>query len=192
MIDFVEGYIAKIGANFVVIDVSGVGFYVKVSSLTTSNIGCEGESVRLLTRLIHKEDSMELYGFASESERSLYDALLSVGGIGPKMAMTILSGMAVDELVSAIVRKDYKTLASIKGLGKKRAEKLCFELEEKLAKIEIASGAEKSPVRDAADALIALGYSPLDANRGVREAREIIGEANADALIRMALEILRK
>ncbi|HHS49757.1 MAG TPA: Holliday junction branch migration protein RuvA [candidate division Zixibacteria bacterium] len=192
MIDFIRGYIAKIGENFVVIDVAGVGYYIAISSNTAQEIGQAGEEAMILTRLLHREDSMELFGFATEPERQLYDALISVSGIGPKMAMSILSGIGAEEFVCAVANRDFKMLATIKGLGKKRAEKLCFELEGALDGIQVATSPRGGASVDAIDALVALGYSRAEAGQAVRDAAQIVGDSNADALIKTALSIIRK
>ena len=191
MIDFINGVIARKGDGEVVVDVGGIGFRIAISAGSAEAIGQAGEEVRLLTWLLHKEDSMELFGFASEGERKLFGALLSVNGVGPRMALNILSGMPPEDLVSAIVRKDYGALTSIKGLGRKRAEKICFSLDGSLDDIDIDAGAGGA-VRDAVDALVALGFPGSDSSRAVREASNAAGESSADALIRMALDILRK
>jgi len=191
MIDFINGTIARKDDGEVVVDVGGIGFRIAISAGSAEAIGQAGEEVRLLTWLLHKEDSMELFGFASEGERKLFGALLSVNGVGPRMALNILSGMPPEELVSAIVRKDYGALTSIKGLGRKRAEKICFSLDGSLDDIDIDAGAGGA-VRDAVDALVALGFPGSDSSRAVREASNAAGESSADALIRMALDILRK
>ncbi|MCK5833729.1 Holliday junction branch migration protein RuvA [bacterium] len=193
MIDFIRGFIARKGDNFVVIDVTGIGYYLSISKMTSDEIGQSGEEATLITRLLHREDTMELFGFANEEERFLYDALNSISGIGPRMALNILSGLGAEEFVFAVENKDLKLLSTIKGLGKKTAQKLCFELDGAFDKMAFHSSKKAGgAVRDAVSALVALGYNPLDANRGVREAVSLVGEKNIDAVIRTALEIIRK
>ncbi len=193
MIDFLRGFIARKSENAVVIDVSGVGFLLFISSNTSGAIGELGEEAQIFTRLIHREDSIELFGFATDDERRLYDAFVSINGIGPKMAINILSGMELPELANAILNKDLKNLAKIKGLGVKRAEKICFELEDSIKCIGFSAFTrENSIVGDATSALVALGFNQIEAGRYVKEAAHIVGETNLDALLKTALELTKR
>ncbi|RKZ31375.1 Holliday junction branch migration protein RuvA [bacterium] len=193
MIEFITGILASKTPSEAVIDLHGVGFLLSISAGTFDTIGQPGEEVTLLTRLIHREDTMELYGFATELERKIFDLLLSASGIGAKMAIKILAGMSAPELVAAISARDYKMLTSIPGLGRKRAEKLCVELEAKMGDLAVSAvPVGGAPSADAIAALEALGFSRVEAARVIREISVELKDASVDKLIRAALNILNK
>jgi len=193
MIEFITGILASKTPSEAVIDLHGVGFLLSISAGTFDTIGQPGEEVTLLTRLIHREDTMELYGFATELERKIFDLLLSASGIGAKMAIKILAGMPAPELVAAISARDYKMLTSIPGLGRKRAEKLCVELEAKMGSIHVTvAPVEGRPAADAVDVLETLGFPRADAREAVRKVSEELESAPADELIRAAINLLNR
>lgn len=180
MISHLHGELQLIEPNSVVIDVNGVGYKVKVPASVAAKLPPLNEKVRLLTIQVVREDDISLYGFLSKEERHLFSLFLSVSGIGPKLAMALISGFSIDRLVSAVAQGDVAILSSISGVGKKTAERIVVELREKIGKTyainpaEMAAGmkGEQTVVADSISALISLGYSP-------REAREAITRVEA-------------
>lgn len=170
MISFLVGKIEEKQENLLVLEVNGVGYELNVSSNTLQALPMEGENVKILTYMAVREDGIYLFGFSSKEERDIFFKLISVSGIGPKMAITILSGLALSDLVVAIVKQDCKLLSKIKGLGKKTAERLCLELKDKLSAtggaIESTSfnnDFNEDAVQMAMDTLISLGINKNDA-----------------------------
>ena len=193
MIEFINGILASKSPSEAVIDVRGVGFRIAIPAGTFDALGQPGEEVTLLTRLVHRDDAMELYGFATELERVLYDRLIRASGVGPKMAIKILSGMRTSDLIEAIRMRDYKMLTSIPGLGRKRAERLCVELADALKDIDIPiAPVGMTAAVDAIDALVALGFQRSDTAKAIREVVDELGDVSADELIRETLNRLNK
>ena len=189
MISFLRGIIEEKTENSVIIDVNGVGYEVSVSTTTMSSLPI-GEMAKVLTYMAVREDGVYLFGFSSHEERDLFNKLITVSGIGPKVAIGILSGMNLGDLTVAIVKQDLKMLSTIKGLGKKTAERLCVELKDKLDMLgmseqeTLAVDYNEDAVQMATDTLISLGinkneaYSLARANAGNNAtAEEIISKA---------------
>ncbi len=178
MIGRLRGELISKNPPFLLLDVNGVGYDVESPMSTFYDLPALGKQVVLFTHLAIRDDAHVLYGFASESERTLFRALLKVSGVGAKMALAILSGMSADEFASCVQIEDTAALVRLPGIGKKTAERLIVEMRDRLGKLDLApSGAasagrsqavEHSPVADAVGALIALGYKPNDASRMVR------------------------
>jgi len=195
MIDFIRGILAGKSPSGVVIDINGIGFSLAVPLSTYDILVQPGEEISLLTRLIHRDDTMELFGFATEFERGLFDNLIGVSGIGPKMAIKILSGMHAPDIAIAIRSRDYKLLTSIPGLGKKTAERLCIELESAISELPMpvsTGGMESTGSADAIDALESLGFPRGQAADAVRKVSEKQGDIPAGDLVREALNILNR
>ena len=177
MYESLTGKIIRKGPTRLVLEVGGIGFELIISLSTFHALGAAGETARLLTHFLVREDAHQLYGFKTEEERELFRLLLSVTGIGPKLALAILSGMEISELRKAIVEGSIPTLTSISGIGRKTAERLIVELREKVLLLERES--EKmtpSPgvpggrlIEDSLDALISLGYRRPEANRAIQK-----------------------
>lgn len=169
MISFLMGIIEEKNENSVIINVNGVGFNINISSNTFSSLPLVGESTKIFTYMSVREDDISLYGFSSIEERDLFNKLITVTGIGPKMALAILSGLSLSDLIIAIIKEDSKLLSKIKGLGKKTAERLCLELKDKLSPIsnQETSNFEidynEDAVQMATDTLISLGISKNEA-----------------------------
>ena len=160
MISGLHGVLEALGPDWVQIDVSGVGFKVYTPSPTVATLGRLGERVRLHTYLIVRQDSLSLYGFATAEEEHLFELLLDVEGIGPKLALTALSSASVERLVSAILSGDEAALSMVPGVGKKTASRMILELKGKLEREWAALPAAADPMDDdALAALLALGYS---------------------------------
>lgn len=168
MISFLVGTIEDKQENSLLLDVGGVGFEMSISSNTFSALPMIGESVKVLTYMSVREDDISLYGFSSKEEKDLFVKLISVSGIGPKVAISILSGLTLNALSIAIANKDVKMLSKIKGLGAKTAERICVELKDKVSAFPLIDGNQagdydESAVQMATDTLIALGISKSEA-----------------------------
>jgi Holliday junction DNA helicase RuvA len=160
------------------LDVNGVGYDVESPMSTFYNLPAVGEKVTLFTHLAVRDDAHVLYGFASESERSLFRSLLKVSRVGAKMALAILSGMSANEFASCVQADDTAALVRLPGIGKKTAERLIVEMRDRLDKLDLGDVSVKpagsapavvhTPVADAVGALIALGYKANDASSMVR------------------------
>jgi Holliday junction DNA helicase RuvA len=172
MIASVSGEVLVRRSDHVVIDANGVGYRLAVSSETLKSVPARGKRAALHAHLVAREDSLSLYGFGSEEERDLFLHLISVGGVGPKVAMAVLSGGPVRELLRAIAAGDAKRFQAVPGIGKRTAERIIVELREKIAG-EIAGDADAaSPVADeddprslAREGLLNLGYTAPEAER---------------------------
>jgi Holliday junction DNA helicase RuvA len=170
MIAAVRGEVMVRRPDHVVVDAGGVGYRLAVSAETLKAVPATGREVFLHAELISREDSLSLYGFASEEERDLFGELISVSGIGPKVALAALSGGPSRELLRAIAAGDAKRFQAVPGIGKRTSERIIVELREKIAgalEVEVAlSGADGDDARGLArDGLINLGYAPLEAEQ---------------------------
>jgi len=168
MIAAVRGEVMVRRPDHVVIDAAGVGYRLTVSSETLKAVPAAGSDAFLHAELIAREDSLALYGFASEEERDLFRLLISVSGVGPKVAIAALSGGSARELMRAIAAGDAKRFQAVPGIGKRTAERIIVELREKVAgvlEVEVAlAAAEEGDARSLArDGLVNLGYAPLEA-----------------------------
>ncbi len=187
MIASVSGELTVRRPDQVVVDAGGVGYRLAVSSETLRAIPAVGNTVGLHAHLIARDDSMALYGFATEEERDLFLMLISVSGVGPKVGLAALSGGAVRELLKAIATGDAKRFQAVPGIGKRTAERIIVELREKvageLAEGEPSIGPSGGDARQRArEGLIGLGYTPLEVERLLdaadgETAEELIGAA---------------
>lgn len=199
MITFLEGTLREVLPTQVVIEVRGVGYEVFIPLSSYDRLPQPGQAVRLLTHLQVREDAHILFGFASAEERDLFRLLVTrVSGVGPKLALAVLSGMDVKRFKGAVVDSDIASIAKISGLGKKTAERIVLELKDKLgvaaaweaASMEKAPSPEARAANDAVLALIALGYKQVDAAKAVREVALKNKEAGTEDLVRLALKSL--
>lgn len=194
MIHHVEGTLAEKPAGRLVVDVGGVGLELHVSEETWREAGSPGEPVRLLAHLSVREDAWTLFGFGSEDERALFRLLLGVQGVGPRMALGILSGLASANLRRALQEGDVDALTAVSGVGKKTAERLVVDLRDKVGPLPARRSLVAAPGTviegDAAvDALVALGYPRSSAREAVRAARNAApdGEVPVEVVVREAL-----
>lgn len=193
MIDFIFGILVRKSANEAVVDVQGIGFALSISGETFETLPAEGEAIKLFTRLVHREDSMELFGFSTEFERTVFDKLITVKNIGPKKAVKILSNIEAQKLAGAIKSRDLRLLSKIPGIGKQTAEKVCLDLEKSFSRISCEEyPVEKDETNDAIDALEALGFPRATAVEAVREAVSILGDVSASDIIRAAMSKLNE
>jgi len=193
MIAYVRGTLVEKEPTRIIVEAAGVGYELIVPVSTFDKLGKTGETVKVLAHHSVREDDETLYGFATEAERELFLKLTSVSGVGPKIAIAILSGSSVGELSLAIANNDAKRLAAVKGVGRKTAEKICVELKDKVDAIAALGAAQRGDdakpfLRDAVLALGALGFSPEAANKMVSAAVAADPTVkDAESLIRMAL-----
>lgn len=194
MINFIYGEIASKNENSVVLDHNGIGFEIFVSTSTLSLIGQIGEMARVFTYMNVKEDELSLYGFLSIEEKNMFLKIINVSGIGPKMALQILSGLSLSDLAVAIKNEDIKLLSTIKGLGKKTAERLALELKDKIDLIGFAAqdtlveDVNVDMVDEAMQALIALGINKNEAYRLAK--LNAVGAESTEDIIRKTFQNL--
>src|SRR5438270_933966 len=181
MITFLNGTLTAALPTQAIVDVRGVGYEVFIPLSSYDKLPAPGQPVQILTHLHVREDAQILYGFMTAAERDLFRLLVNhVSGIGPKLALAVLSGMSVDRFKAAVVNADIASLSKVSGLGKKTAERIVLELKDKLGVVaawEAASAthaptAEQIQANEAVLALIALGYKQIDAYKVVRETQE--------------------
>jgi holliday junction DNA helicase RuvA len=191
LIGFLHGRIAAKTAPAVTVDVGGVGYELEAPMSTFLNLPAIGESVHLITHLVVREDAHILYGFATDAERRLFRNLLKVSGVGPKLALGVLSGMSVEGFTRCVLGEDATTLTRIPGVGRKTAERLIIEMRDRVhAETAVPGVAGKSAASDphgeAFDALVALQYKPAEATRLLRGIGA--GTHSTEELIRLALQ----
>lgn len=193
MIARLRGLLDGFGADFAVIDVAGVGYLVSASTRTLSQLGAIGDEVVIHTEMLVGDDFIRLVGFASASERDWFRLLISVQGVGAKVALAILSALSADEVHRAVASGDSAMIARAQGVGPKLAERIVHELKDKAGGVSLGPGAATAPsgghAQDAASALINLGFRPAEAAAAVGRAEAELGpEATLDALVRAALK----
>jgi Holliday junction DNA helicase RuvA len=169
MIDSVTGKVVAATETYVVLMVGGVGLRVRVPTTVRDLIDGPGQTLTLYTRLIVREEDLTLYGFGDQEERALFETLIGIAGIGPRIALSVLSTLTIDHLKNAVVREDPDVLARVPGVGKKLAQKLVFELKDRLAVDRVTGLAAISDVdTDVLAALTALGYSVVEAQAAIQ------------------------
>lgn len=197
MIGYIEGSIRSLEPERVVLVTGGVGYDVRIPLSTFYRLdGKPSASLEIYTHV--REDAISLYGFSSSAEKDAFEKLISVNGIGPRLAQVILSGIDVADLADAIVRGDTRRLSAIPGLGKKTSERICLELRDKLiarpaGEPSVAASAPASMDDDVVSALVNLGYKAASAENAVRNARQHLeGEPELSELLRAALKQLTR
>jgi holliday junction DNA helicase RuvA len=195
MIGQLRGILADKRPNQVLVDVHGVGYLVQVPLSTFASLGELHTEVTLLIYTHVREDALALFGFLSSREKHFFELLISASGVGPALALKILSGMSVEELVPAIRAADFARLTRIPGVGRKTAERMVVELKDKLeaVAVEAQKPAMASPAgveADVASALVNLGYDARAAGGAVADAKREAGTANFETLLRGALQSL--
>ena len=202
MIASLRGTLAEKGAGHCVVEAGGVGYLVQVSTRTAAALPDPVSPVYLLTYQVVREDAHMLFGFADTEERRLFELLITVSGVGPKVALAVLSGLKPQALARAIRDENLAGLVAIPGVGRKTAERLVVELRDKIDVLVTAGGAAPQPARgvlprserfeDAVAALVALGYSPAQAQEAVRRVSEGGESLTLEELVRGALSRLSK
>ncbi len=199
MIDSVRGKLAVKQPTHVVIDVQGVGYGLHIPLSTYASLGEIESTQEHCTYLYVRDNAMQLYGFASAEEKELFQLLLSVSGVGPRMALGVLSGLSVSEFREAVNSGDVSMLMTIPGIGKKKGERLLLELKDKIG-VELGetvtgevavTTVEGRLIRDAMSALLSLGCKPPEARRAIQGARKVFPEGgDLEELIKEALKHL--
>jgi Holliday junction DNA helicase RuvA len=197
VIEFLTGKLASKAATRLVIDVGGVAFGLDVSLRASEKAGNPGDTVQVLTYLHVREEALDLYGFTDGAERALFLKLIGVSGVGPRLALRILSAVTPQQLANMILHSDVKNLTALKGVGKKTAEVLIASLRASMSKLDLphddSPGAEPSAeggiFRDAVMALVSLGVKEPAAQEAVRKASQKLGpDVTTSALISQALQ----
>ncbi len=194
MIAKLRGLLDGFGADFAVIDVGGVGYLAYASTRTLAQLGAIGDEVVLHTEMLVSEDSIRLVGFASANERDWFRLLISVQGVGAKVALAILSALSADEVHRAVASGDSAMISRAQGVGPKLAQRIVNELKDKAGGVALGPGSASvqpagSHAQDAVSALVNLGFRPAEASAAVTKAESELGpEAGLDQLVRSALK----
>ena len=188
MYDYIRGEVASTDKDYVVIDVGGVGYRVYTSAQSMLNIQA-GMTVKLYCQLVVREDSHTLYGFVTPEERQMFLRLTGVSGIGPKVALSILSAMKVSDLAAAIITSDERAFSKVPGVGKKTAQRIIIDLAEKIATKEIVGDGAGEPLpggagveAEAIAALVSLGYNRTEATKAVGSVKNL-GDTTEDIIL---------
>jgi holliday junction DNA helicase RuvA len=194
MIGLLRGVLLEKRPNQVLVDVAGVGYQVQVPLSTFGGLGALHKEVTLLIHTHVREDQIALFGFLTAREKQCFELLISASGVGPNLALKILSGMGADQLAPAIQSGDLVQLVRIPGVGRKTAERIVVELRDKFALIE-PSGSQKPVTKtqleaDVASALVNLGYEARTVDRAIEEAQRKTAPSDFDTVLRASLQIL--
>ena len=201
MISYIKGELTEVFEDTVVVETNGIGYNIRVPGSVLDRLPSVGSSVRIYTYLYVKEDAMNLFGFLSRDDLSVFKLLLNVSGIGPKGALAILSTIGPDDLRFAVLSEDVKTISSAPGIGAKTAKRLIIELKDKLKLAEVIETAlankEKAPSEndvllaknEAVEALVALGYASAQAMKAVQQV-ENAEEKDSEQILKEALKKL--
>jgi Holliday junction DNA helicase RuvA len=190
MIAFLTGRVAARTASYALIEVGGIGYRLIMSTSSLAALPAEGDEVTVQTHLHVREDELTLYGFESEQERELFEALIGVSGVGPKVALAVLSALRPDALRTALARDDIALLSSVPGVGKKTAQRLLIDLKDKLGAPDLGATGGGSASRvavEARDALLAMGFSRAEATAALSD---VDPAASAEQMLRAALRAL--
>jgi holliday junction DNA helicase RuvA len=198
MITFLHGKLVEALPTQAIVDVNGIGYEVLIPLSSYDRLPAPGQEIKILTHLAVREDAHVLYGFMSHAERELFRMLVNnVSGIGPKIAMNVLSGMNVTAFRGAVANSDVKALSQISGVGRKTAERIVVELKDKVgaagsweaASAQRGLSPDDQKINDAVLALMALGFKQLEAHDSVRKAQGVLGsQANVEDLVRACLK----
>lgn len=189
MIAFLTGTIASRSAGQALIDVGGVGYRLLMSTSSLADLPAAGDEATVHTYLHVREDELTLYGFSGEDERDVFERLIAISGVGPKVALAVLSSLRPDTLRTAIARDDVALLSTVPGIGKKTAQRLLIELKDALGAPDLGPSAPATGAAavEARDALLAMGFTTAEISMVLRDAPE---SASAETLLRGALKAL--
>ncbi|APF18172.1 Holliday junction branch migration protein RuvA [Caldithrix abyssi] len=199
MIEYISGKIVSNRNTEIILETNGFGYNIKVSLNTAQKLPAPGAQATLKTYLHVRENGIQLYGFADEQERELFMGLLSISGVGPKLALTLLSGLTVEQVQRAVYAQDVKTLSSISGIGKKTAQRLIVELKDKITLPEgveaeknaaLLSEPKSEAESEAILALVSLGYSKIQAVKAVSKVQNINHSEKSEEIIKRALQVI--
>jgi Holliday junction DNA helicase RuvA len=190
------GVVAEKAEDHAVVDVNGVGYRVQLSAVSLASLPPLGDRTSLRTFTYVREDALQLFGFTTEEEETVFHELISVKNVGPRAAQNILSGIEARDLARAVADGDVARLTKVPGVGKKTAERLVVELKEKLVALARAAApraaAAAGPLDQVEQALVGLGFKPAQATAAVDALRERGGQKPVDELLREALQLLRQ
>ncbi len=198
MIAFLKGHIEEKSEGKVLLDVQGVGYGVEVSSQTLESMEALGSEIKLLIYHHITDNDQRLFGFISLEEKALFEKLITVKGVGPKLGLTILSGLPANHLITAIASGDIATLSRVPGIGKKTAERISLELKEKLPAPSSTGGGTASSesngqvMKETIQALVALGFSERQSEQAVIEVLKVGPGSDVSTAIRRSLAILNR
>ena len=195
MIATLTGKISSIKPTEIILDVNGVGYQVFIPLTTYKKIKDDSQNVKLFTRLFVRDDSLQLFGFSTQKEIELFNLLITVSGVGPRLGLIILSGLAPNELQQALATGDERTLVGISGIGKKTAQRLIVELKDKMADLAYKTDIAIEPRQEviisdeALQALVALGFKPASAKDSIIKIQKKYGaNLTIEEIIRHALK----
>ena len=198
MFEFIQGTLCKKASDYCVIQVGGIGFKIFIDARTSASLGYEGDEVTVYTYLQVKEDDLSLFGFASQEELAIFELLISVNGVGPKMALAVLSAMTPSAFSIAVAKGDFKAITAGKGVGPKLAQRIVLELKDKI-KADITAAEETETavslnaediLQEAVAALVVLGYRSADASKAVKAVYE--DGLTLEELVKLSLRNLMK
>lgn len=203
MFDYIKGTIIVKNDTRVVLENNGVGYEFLCNKRTISNLPGEGEEAKIYTKLIHKEDQMFLCGFSQKEEKIIFDILTTVSGIGTKMALNLLDEFNIEELVSAVIREDYKLISKAKGVGAKLAQKIILELKDKLmntgtamslviSEVSENKNISNDTILEVQTILESLGWNSNEYTNAIKAGAQLVKENNSEELLRETLKILSK
>lgn len=193
MLAYINGILTYKQEGMAIVECNGIGYEIFISNNTLANLPYNNEECKLYTYLQVKEDGIALFGFASMEEKNLFNKLISVSGIGPKGAITLLSGMSLTDLTVAIANQDIKSLSQIKGLGKKSAERICLELKDKFditVLPQTEDGFNISAVNEAIEVLVSLGINKNQASNLAKSVAK--PDMQVEQIISLALQSMGK
>lgn len=195
MIGRIQGQLLERTESQILVDVGGIAYELEISAGALDGFGSEtGVQVQLYTHFVVREDAQLLYGFGSRLERDVFRDLIRISGVGPKLAINLISAISLEQLTHCVQHNDVAMLTRVPGVGKKTAERLLVELKDRLSNLSVAvpvrGNVNLAVIGEAEAALQALGYRPAEAQRSIALAREAAGssENDAEALIRLALK----
>jgi len=196
MFNYLKGIVAEITPLNCVIDCHGVGYEVEIPLSTYEKIRSHSE-IKLLIHYHQNDEGVRLFGFFTNEEKALFRKLISISRVGPKIALSMLSGLPVATLINAILSDDYNLLAKIPGLGKKTAQRLIIELKDKVGEIEVTgqvlgTSQFNDVAKEAENALLTLGYKPLDIRKSFREILSVEPQIGVEDLIKKSIRNLYK
>lgn len=175
MLEYIKGTLTKSTPSKATIEIGGLGYGVFISIATFEKLPEIGKEVKLYTSPVIREDSHKLFGFLTENEKEFFETICGISGIGPRLAISILGHMNIEDLLAAVSHSNVKAISKVPGIGKKMAERLVLELKDKFdfntqEKVSLTSSKPRGPMSDAISALINLGYNPMDAQKAVQTA----------------------